>query len=240
MRCRPRIGITSSTFRLSPVYWLFWVLVVVGGGRARRLAARPPWRSPGPPPDLHGLAGIIVPGGVDVAPGLFGMPEKRHYPYDRRRDALEMAILRAARRRGVPVLAICRGAQILNVSRGGSIHMAVTRAYRNARYPRHPLGYALFRKLVYVQEGTQFHRVAGDGPVPVNSLHRQSIARLGDGLVVAGREENGVIQVVEDPDQLFCLGVQFHPELLLHRRVHRRLVRAFLAECRGTCGEGIS
>ncbi len=181
---------------------------------------------------MDDLDGVLFPGGADVSPVHFGGVEKRFHPYDRRRDILELRLLREARTRGLPVLAICRGAQLLNLSRGGTVHREVHKSYRDARYPRHPLAYMLFRKPVRIMPGTQISRIVADETLLVNSLHRQSIHRVGSELVVSGMEDNGVIQVVEDPTQRFCMGVQFHPELLIHRAVHRRLLRTFVNACR--------
>ena len=221
MRIRPLIGITSSAYPISPSYLMLWLAVRLCGGQPRRISAR----SRG---HLDRIDCLILAGGADVSPVLFNRPRKPLHRYDSARDQLEIALLHAARQRRIPVLGICRGAQLINVAHGGSIHMAVHKAYRNARYPHHPLAHLTFRKMVKIEQGSLFQRVIGERSLLVNSLHRQSIDRLGHDLKVSAREANGVIQAIEDPSLPFYLGVQFHPELLFYRTIYRRLFRSFI------------
>ena len=218
---RPIIGITSSARRLSPMYILLATAVRLSGGTPRRICVR--CRGGSAP-----LDGLLLSGGVDISPVLFNGTPRPLHRYDIARDRLELSLLTRAWSRDIPVLAICRGAQLMNVAHGGTIHMAVHRAYRNARYPHHPLAHALYRKQMLLGRESLIGRLVGADDIMVNSLHRQSIDALGEGLEVTGREPNGVIQVVEDRSRRFYIGVQFHPELLFHRAVYRRLFRAFI------------
>ncbi|TVR32209.1 MAG: gamma-glutamyl-gamma-aminobutyrate hydrolase family protein [Spirochaetaceae bacterium] len=221
MTIRPLIGITSSRHLVSPSYLGLWLAVRLAGGQPRRICA-------GCRNDVQQIDGLILAGGTDVSPFLFHRSPRPLQHYDRERDTLEIRMLQWARRRRLPLLAICRGAQLLNVAHGGSIHMAVHKAYRNARYPHHPLAHLTFRKMVQIAPASLFGRICGVPTLTVNSLHRQSIDRLGSGLQISACEANGVIQAIEDPSLPFYLGVQFHPELLLYRAVYRRLFRAFI------------
>ncbi|TVQ39947.1 MAG: gamma-glutamyl-gamma-aminobutyrate hydrolase family protein [Spirochaetaceae bacterium] len=221
MANRPLIGITSSAHRVSPSYILLWLAVRLAGGRPCRIGVRQRGGA-----EL--VDGVILAGGNDVSPSLFNRSRKPLHRYDPARDALELRVLRVARQRRIPVLGICRGAQLMNIAHGGTIHMAVRKAYRNARYPHHPLAHLTFRKLVEIVPGSLFARVMGVSSLMVNSLHRQSIDDPGDGIAVTAREVNGVAQAIEDSTMPFYLGVQFHPELMLYRAAYRRLLRTFI------------
>ena len=163
---------------------------------------------------LDRLDGLLLSGGVDVDPALYGRP--RHPKLgrvDRERDDFELALTRHALRRDLPMLAICRGQQVLNVATGGTLIQdipselegAVTHAAPGRRTRRsHP---------VEVASGSRLREILGPGPFSVNSFHHQAIDRLGEGLSVTGRcPEDGVIEAVEMKDRSFVLGVQWHPE----------------------------
>ena len=163
---------------------------------------------------LERLDGLVLSGGVDVDPALYGRP--RHPKLgrvDRERDAFELALTRHALRRDLPLLAVCRGQQVLNVAAGGTLIQdipselegAVTHAAPGRRTRRsHP---------VEVVGASKLREILGAGPLSVNSFHHQAIDRLGEGLSVTGRcPEDGVIEAVEMKDRSFVLGVQWHPE----------------------------
>ncbi|TVQ23548.1 MAG: gamma-glutamyl-gamma-aminobutyrate hydrolase family protein [Spirochaetaceae bacterium] len=222
MKARPAIAITSSRFPLSPGYFAIAIPVWLGGGRPRRISLRSA-------PDPDTIDGLIVAGGADVAPDLYGYQPAPRKRYNRVRDLNEIWWVEHARERGIPVLGICRGAQLMNVAAGGTLHQAVRTAYRNARYPHHPIAHLTFRKRVFVDANSVFGRLVGRPELMVNSLHKQAIDRIGRGLKVTAREQNGVVQTIEDVQHGFCIGVQFHPELLIYRAVFRRLFRALIA-----------
>lgn len=156
--------------------------------------------------------GLVLTGGTDVDPALYG--EQRHNeadPPDVERDDLELALLERALTAGVPVLAICRGMQLLNVAHGGSLtqHLANVATHQvrppavEAHAPVHT---------VDVGKGTALAKTIGDGMHGVNSRHHQAVRRLGDKLVVSARAEDGLIEGIERPDLRFVVGVQWHPE----------------------------
>ena len=223
---RPVIAVTSSHRRLAPAFIVVWIAVRLAGGKPRRV--RPGSR----PNGIH--HGLVLTGGPDLSPEFAGIPRTPHRRYYPQRDDTERAFLEHAIRNSLPVLGICRGAQLMNRAAGGTIHPAVRKAYRNARYPHHPLAHMLFRKRVHVAPDTWLSEIVGTDHLMVNSLHRQSVARLGSGLVAIATEPNGVIQVIEDPRRDFFVGVQFHPELLLYRGVFRRLFRSLVAAAAAT------
>lgn len=143
---------------------------------------------------------------------------------DHARDELELALLAQAEEDGAPVLGICRGAQVMNVFRGGTLHRDLSSFYVESANP-----WTVFpRKWITVTEGSVLAGAIGLRRCRINSLHRQAVDDLGGPLEVCAREDNGVVQAIEDPKRAFFLGVQWHPEYLPQRPEQRRLFRAFL------------
>jgi putative glutamine amidotransferase len=168
---------------------------------------------PGDLPDLDrildGLDGLVLVGGMDdVDPSLYGGdPSKAHF-VERERDDFEIELLRRAELRGLPVLAICRGAQLLSVAYGGSLHSLPGRqAQRHGLSPR-----SLSAHPVTLPPGTRLHAMLGGGPFTVSSTHFQGISDAGPRLRVAARSDDGVIEAVELPGPRFVVGLQWHPE----------------------------
>jgi len=166
---------------------------------------------------LDGLDGLIVTGGRDVDPAAYG--SRRHPSTDepgadsRARDAFELALLQAALRRGVPVLGICRGAQVLNVALGGSLHQHLPDVLG---HNRHQQGNAVFStSTITTVPGTQVCALIG-ASTEAQCYHHQAIDRLGDGLIVSASDADGVIEAVEIDQNRhpgrWVVAVQWHPE----------------------------
>lgn len=161
---------------------------------------------------------------------------KRFPGIDRRRDKLEFALLERALRDGLPVLGICRGAQLLNVHFGGSLHRNVTGFYIETP----PIRSLLPRKTIRVRPASRLARVfrtARGGAhradcYRVNALHRQAIDQPGRGLVVTAREPNGLPQAVEAARERFIVGVQWHPEYMPHRPEQQAIFTALVRDAR--------
>lgn len=171
---------------------------------------------------------IVVTGGHDVDPVLYAAEPEVEPNHDAARDAFESAIIDEALRRGTPLLGICRGAQLLNVRRGGTLYqeLASRRSKTSNRWTVLPL------KSLCVEEGSRLEDYIGPGTRMINSLHNQAIDRVGSSLRVSGRDLDGITQAVEDPDYGFLLGVQWHPEFLVFMRTQRRLFRALVEHAR--------
>lgn len=168
---------------------------------------------------LSGVDGLLVTGSrSNVHPALYGAePSAAHEPYDHARDSTSLPIIRLALAKGVPVLAICRGIQELNVALGGTLateiqeqegrmdHRAVQSDIQAERFAiRHP---------VNVKEGSCLADVLGAGPVAVNSVHRQAIDRLANGLQIEAVADDGTVEAVSVIGaKAFAVGVQWHPE----------------------------
>jgi len=164
-----------------------------------------------------------------LAPSIFLMRKifERHTaaPVDSARDDLERRLIDAALVRNKPLLGICRGAQLLNVCLGGSLHQDVGSFYEEKPHVRTVLP----RKLVEITEGTHLARVVGAAPCLVNALHHQAIDDLGHGVVVAAREDNGIIQAIEVQSAPFAIGVQWHPEYIPQHRRQQALFEALVS-----------
>ena len=158
---------------------------------------------------LERLDGVCLSGGPDLDPAAYGA--RAHAlvgPTEPALDRFELALARAADAAGMPVLGVCRGAQTLNVARGGTLHQHVEghRQTELATRPVHPVRIAA-RSLAA--------RVLGARSADVNSFHHQAVDRLGDGLVATAWAPDGTVEAIEDPRHPFLLGVQWHAETLV-------------------------
>jgi putative glutamine amidotransferase len=176
----------------------------------------------------HRYHGVVVTGGHDVEPVLYAAQPEVEPRYDRERDRLEAAVISDALARGLPLLGICRGAQLLNVCRGGTLFQELRsrRKKTSNRWTIFPL------KTLRVEAGSGLAARLGVLETRINSLHNQGIDRLGRGLTVSGRDLDGIVQAVEDPERPFLVGVQWHPEFLFYLRRQRRLFRDLVAAAR--------
>lgn len=168
--------------------------------------------------------GVVITGGHDVDPVLYAAEPEVEPNHDPARDAFESGVIDEALRRRVPLLGICRGAQLLNVRLGGTLFQELVsrRSKTSSRWTVLPL------KTLHIEPGSRLAKLLGQGPRMINSLHNQAIDRVGTGLRVSGRDLDGLVQAVEDPNHHFLVGVQWHPEFLLFMRPQRRLFRALI------------
>ena len=187
-----------------------------GGGLPLVLA---PGRPEDAPELLDRIQGLILSGGSDVDPALYGAsPHPKLGKVVRERDDFELALVREALDRNRPLLAICRGHQVLNVATGGTLIQDIPSEVtgdvghdsQRERWERaHP---------VQVLEGTRLRDILKRGTVSVNSFHHQAIGRLGDGLLVSARSgDDKLVEAVELEARRFVLGVQWHPESFWNR-----------------------
>jgi len=163
---------------------------------------------------LDSVAGLVLTGGEDVDPARYG--EKRHekvVSVNAARDATEAALVEEARARGTPVLAICRGIQILNVALGGSLvqdiptqcESTIDHDEEGARTSR--------SHEISIEPGSLIAKAVGTEHCSVNSFHHQSVKRVADGMRVTARSPDGIIEGIESTDEdWWAMGVQWHPE----------------------------
>jgi putative glutamine amidotransferase len=179
------------------------------------------------------LDGVFITGGVDVDPTRYGEPKTPLCgTTDPDRDAVEIALLKHAMNRNLPVLAVCRGIQILNVTLGGTLYQDVSAQVPSAlKHDYFPTPTQPSRKYlahdIAVTSGTRLAHLLGDSRVPVNSMHHQAIKDLAPSLVTTARAPDGIIEAVEGTDTQFLVAVQWHPEELTE--THPGQARLFTA-----------
>ena len=182
---------------------------------------------------LDVLDGLVFSGGSDLDPETYGQeahPETTGVV--RERDRGELALLEAALARDMPVLAVCRGSQVLNVARGGDLVQHLPEVVGDEKH-KHTAG-AFADHDVSVEPDTRLGSLLGDR-APVKSHHHQGFGRLGEGLRASARAEDGTLEALEDPSHRFALGVLWHPEAGEDLRLFEALVeesRAYRAERR--------
>jgi putative glutamine amidotransferase len=177
---------------------------------------------------LDRVDGLLVSGGPDLDPAVYGQqPHPALGPQvDRVADEYELALLAAAAKRDLPLLGICRGLQALNVSRGGTLHQHLPDRSDVQHLQRHE-GFAAAHE-VDVEPGSLLHWLTAADRLAVNSFHHQAADRVGAGLEVAARAPDGTVEALWDPAATFCLGVQWHAELLTHRAEHATLLQGLV------------
>lgn len=242
MDARPLIGVTTSEVRrsesvrptphgeppqLEMALGLPYLKAVEAAGGLP--VALPPLDPDAIEPLLGRLSGLCLSGGPDLDPSAYG--ERQHAelgPTEPDVDRFELALAKLAWKRRVPLLAICRGAQALNVARGGTLvqhlpeRQGVTIEHRQSEPGECPT------HAVNVAPGSLLERVLGGGTLRVNSFHHQAVDRLGRGLSVVATSPDGVVEGIEAPRRDFVLGVQWHAECLADRPEQARLFEALV------------
>lgn len=213
---RPLIGVTVSRRSGWRIFPLMALNLWLAGGRAVK------WRSAADV-DVDAVDGIVIGGGDDIAPTLYKGEIRAEVRLDHARDAMETWIVEKAFADGIPVLGVCRGAQMLNVVSGGTLHQDAYAIHGGRRYKT-----ILPRKTVSIEAGTRLADTVGRMPLRVNALHRQSVAQLGVSLQVAARDSAGMVQAIERTRDPFAIGVQWHPEHIFFVKRHRMLFRALV------------
>ena len=181
---------------------------------------------------LERLDGVCLSGGPDLDPAAYGA--RAHAllgPTEPALDRFELELARAADATGMPVLGVCRGAQTLNVARGGTLHQHVEghRQTELATRPVHP---------VRIAPRSLASRVLGVRSADVNSFHHQAVDRLGDSLVATAWAPDGTVEAIEDPRHPFLLGVQWHAETLIDDAAQLALFRALVEAAGGRAVPG--
>ncbi|HEX3872848.1 MAG TPA: gamma-glutamyl-gamma-aminobutyrate hydrolase family protein [Solirubrobacteraceae bacterium] len=220
---RPVIGICTA---LEQARWGVWdqsafllpesyVIALHRAGAIAIMLPPDPAVSAAPDQVLDLVDGLLLAGGADIDPDSYGETTRhaRTVGTVPARDAFEIAMVRRAIDRDVPVLGICRGMQLLNVARGGSVIQDLPEHFGHSDHMRTPGTFDGNDHFVRLTPGTLAAAAAGTDRPTAKSHHHQGIDRLGDGLVVSGwAEGDDLPEAIEDPTRRFALGVQWHPE----------------------------
>jgi putative glutamine amidotransferase len=227
------VGVTGPDQGGTVAWWMTRLALKRAGAVAVRL-------TPSVNYDTSRLNAFIIGGGTDVEPVHYGQEpaprsvkqsgfrlrdwlisillflfrvlaqQKRNDGYDPPRDRMEKALIEYALAQGLPLLGICRGAQLLNIVTGGSLYQRISEFYVEEPHVRSLLP----RKKIVLTEGSRLADLIGDTSIYVNALHDQAIDRPGDGMIVTARDTAGVVQAIEHSEHEFVIGVQWHPEYL--------------------------
>ncbi|WP_067507611.1 gamma-glutamyl-gamma-aminobutyrate hydrolase family protein [Actinoplanes sp. TFC3] len=224
---RPVIGITTY---VEPATWGVWrdlptalvphdyvAAVSAAGGRVVLL----------PPDDMDAdilrvLDGLVLSGGADLAPDMYGAQAEPLTVTRPERDSAEILLARVALAQDLPVLGVCRGMQLLAVAAGGALHQHLPDVLRHEGHRPAPGVYG--KQEVSFIPGSRVAGLMGEDR-SVHCYHHQGVADAGS-LTVTGRTNDGLIEAVEDPEMTFVLGVQWHPEVVWDKRIFGALVTA--------------
>jgi putative glutamine amidotransferase len=180
-------------------------------------------------PLLDRVSGVCLSGGPDLDPAAYHARRSPHLgPVEPELDLFELELARRADARGLPILAICRGLQALNVARGGSLHQHLPDRPGTTIEHRQRAAGDLVTHAVEVAEGSHLARLLRRRHVKVNSFHHQAVSRLGPGLRAVAWSPDGVIEGVEAPAREFLVGVQWHAETLTIRPEEARLFKGLV------------
>lgn len=200
-----RIGVTGNSRRFSPSWECIRLALALVGGRAVRISVR---HDPG----TDDIQALVIGGGDDVSPEHYGHDIKARVKPDPARDQLEMRWIKWALENQRPMLGICRGAQLINVVLGGTLHQDI----RPLRIKTHNRPGLLPTKQVNLVPGSLVARVCGKESLRVNSLHSQAVDRIAEDLQIVGQDLDGIPQAIQSTMQLPIIGVQWHPEYLFY------------------------
>ena len=180
---------------------------------------------------LQQVDGLLFSGGGDIDPKHFiGDPHPKVYGISPERDVLEFFLVEKALAVDLPLLAICRGVQVLNVALGGSLYTHISDQLENPLkhdwFPGYPRDKRAHR--VQLNPGSKLSSIYGSQNIPVNSLHHQGIQRVGDGIQVTATAPDSLVEGLEVVDASFAVGVQWHPECLPDDPGSQALFRAFI------------
>ncbi len=181
-------------------------------------------------PLVEHLAGVCVSGGPDLDPATYGAdPHPRLGPVEPELDAFELAVVRRADALGVPVLGICRGCQVLNVARGGSLHQHVPDVVDGSIAHRQSASGWETSHDIRIERGSLLAEIVGPEDLDVNAFHHQAVDRLGRGLRAVAWAPDGIVEAIEGDGESLYLGIQWHVETLVHFPRHALVFEALVA-----------
>jgi len=216
MRVKPLVIVTGPDKRLRFGWWAARFMLWMCGLQARYV-------TPSRPHYPASAAGVLIGGGDDIQPEHYGLSGDAGARYDPQRDRLELEIFKVAFANQVPILGICRGAQLMNIALGGSLHQDLRPLRKHT-----PNRNTIFKiKEAIFEPDSKLAQIVGRPSLWVNSLHNQAIDEVAEPFRLAAKDRDGFTQAIENPQHRFMVGVQWHPEYLPYVRLHRKLFGAF-------------
>lgn len=201
---RPRIGVSGNAKRWSPSWWCTALALLLAGATPKRISVRHSQ-------NINHIDGLIVGGGDDISPEHYNGKIDNKVKIDIERDQLEISWINKALKTKIPLIGICRGAQLINVVLGGSLYEDI-RSLRRLTYNRPGL---LPTKQVRLSNDSLLAKVCNTLQLRVNSLHHQAIKNTGANLKVVGKDLDDITQAVESTETNI-IGLQWHPEYLFY------------------------
>ncbi len=226
---KPIIGITRNRRPAD-----YEQAIRVAGGEPRLLD----WGAMKPAEALERIDGLLLTGGGDIDPKHYGQPHSPHLELaEAGRDEFEIAISRSALERDLPILAICRGLQVLNVAAGGTLHQHVPDAVgpgipHSVDEPKNAIAHPVRVVPESALAGALGARVMTVETCAVNSRHHQAVDAVAPGFVVSATAPDGIIEGIERRDRRFCVGVEWHPENFWATGEFASLFETFVRACR--------
>jgi putative glutamine amidotransferase len=214
MKKSPIIGVTGGARYWAPAWWCTRIALRLAGASARRISVRHAL-------DQNHLDALVIGGGNDISPEHYNGDISAPVKSDPERDQLEIRWIEYALKHQIPVLGICRGAQLINVVLGGTLHQDI-RSLRKLTYNRPGL---LPTKQVKLEADSLTARICATTKLRVNSLHHQAVREAGHNLLIVGKDLDGIVQTIEASDGRNIIGVQWHPEYLFYLPAQLALFR---------------
>lgn len=202
---RPRVGVTGNARRWAPSWWCSSFALRLAGARPERISVS---HEPGDEP----FDALIIGGGNDISAEHYGGDIDARVKTDPERDRLEIEWIKKALASDIPLLGICRGAQLINVVLGGNLHQDI-RTMRRLTSNRPGL---LPTKRVVLEPDSRIAKICTRLRLRVNSLHHQAIREAGKNLEIVGYDRDNIVQAVEGAPRCRIIGVQWHPEYLFY------------------------
>lgn len=222
------IGVTTSARKGTLMWWCTKLGLKLCGAHAIRLTAFQQER-------FKECDGYIISGGVDINPKLYHQTNIASVDIEDERDTLEHMVIEHALAKKKPLMGICRGSQMINVVKGGTLHQNA-RDFYDGFVPTDSVIGKIFsrRKINIYEDGILCSLFRNDPHLYVNSLHHQAIHTLGEGLKIVAKDALGIVQAIESEnlDKQFIIGMQWHPEFMLHTTSNRKIFRRLVQACK--------
>lgn len=221
MKKSPVVGVTGSARRWAPAWWCTRIALRLVGASAKRISVKKHVKP-------VALDALVIGGGNDISPEHYHGDISAPVKADPDRDRLEISWIEYALKHQIPILGICRGAQLINVVLGGTLHQDI-RSLRKLTYNRPGL---LPTKQVKLIPNSLIADVCATNSLRVNSLHHQAVDKVGRNLLKTGQDLDGIVQVIEAGNGQQIIGVQWHPEYLFYLSAQLALFKWLVRTCR--------